>query len=152
MEFLSHKKKLWMDFYSLIIWNNYWITPLLMYFHNATYSLYYFHYSRPWILFHFVQCFEVKDGETQEEKEIMCIQVALILIGAFSYINILHIFIFIFAVNHIAFHMYICLLLLSIVVFVCHYVPPCEVSDGTVCLYACVNYFVYFSASVFFYH
>lgn len=134
-----------MYFYSLIIWNNYWITPLLMYFHNATYSLYYFHYSRPWILFHIVQCFEVKDGETQEEKEIMYIQVALILIGAFSYINIMHIFIFIFAVNHMPFsyvHMS------STFVYSCICVPLCTSlwSQWWYCmsLYLCQLFCVFF--------
>ena len=48
--------------------------------------------------------------------------------------------------------MYICLLPLSMTLFVCHFIPPCEISEGiVVCLCrllfcVCVNsYFVYLS-------
>ena len=42
--------------------------------------------------------------------------------------------------------MHMCRLLLSMTHFVCHFIPPCEVSEGIVCASACVNsYFVYLS-------
>lgn len=71
----------------------------------------------------------------------MNFQVAIILKGTFSYIDIKHIFLFIFAVNHIPFHM-------STILFLCHYVPLCEVSEGTECLSAFASYYMYLSASV----
>ena len=37
--------------------------------------------------------------------------------------------------------MYICLLLLFITLFVCHFVSPCEVSEGIVRLYLCQQFF-----------
>ena len=45
--------------------------------------------------------------------------------------------------------MYITVLLLSMSLFVCHFVPPCEVSEGTVRISACVSsYFTYLSTFV----
>lgn len=42
-----------------------------------------------------------------------------------------------------------CLLILSVTLFECHFVSPCEVSEGSVCVSACVSsYFVDLSASV----
>ena len=37
---------------------------------------------------------------------------------------------------YIRFSMYICLLLFSITLLVSHFVPPCEVSEGIVCVFA----------------
>lgn len=40
--------------------------------------------------------------------------------------------------------MYICLLLLPVTHFLCHFFPPCEVTECIVCISACVgSYFVY---------
>lgn len=71
----------------------------------------------------------------------MNFQVAIILKCTFSYIGIKHIFLFIFAVNHVPFHM-------STILFLWHCVPLFEVSEGTECLSAFVSFYMYLSASV----
>ena len=48
-----------------------------------------------------------------------------------SYVNLVYV-----CVCALRFHMYLCLLLLSMTLFVCHFVPPYEVGEGimSICL------------------
>ena len=46
------------------------------------------------------------------------------------------------------FHMYLCLLLLSMTLFVCHFVPPYGVTEGIVGVSNFASSFVYLSVSV----
>ena len=50
----------------------------------------------------------------------------------------------IFAVNHIHIFICTCLLFLSMNHFACHFVSPCEVSEGIVCLCLCQQIFCLF--------
>ena len=55
----------------------------------------------------------------------------------------------IFAVNciiYIHFCLYPCLLFLSMTLFVCHFIPPNEISKGILCLYFCPGSFHHLSA------
>ena len=101
------------------------------------------------------KCLKVEDSETKEERGTTCFQIPLNQIWTFSYVH----------KSYACCHMHICsksyyihfacncLLLLSTILFVYQFVPPCEVSYGTVFLYACVSsaVHIYVSFSLLFY-
>lgn len=65
----------------------------------------------------------------------MYLQIAVTLMRVFSYVNCTYVFVFIFALNHIILVITLIYLpLLSVTLFVYHFVPPCEVIDGKLCL------------------
>ena len=51
--------------------------------------------------------------------------------------------------HYIRFRIYTCLLLLSMNLFVCHFIPPSEISEGIVCVSACVNIYLSICLSVY---
>ena len=84
--------------------------------------------------------YKIIDREIKEETETSHFQTAVNLLCMFFHIkSLIYGCICIFLVNHVCFCMYLYLLLLSIVLFMCHFVPPSEVSEGITCLSACAS-------------
>ena len=78
-------------------------------------------------------CFKVTDRETNKERGTVYFQLKVNPICTFSYVNL--IFVFIFAVNHCTrFNMCLCVLLLSLTLFIFHFLLPCEVSECIMCV------------------
>ena len=94
------------------------------------------------------QCFKVKDKETKGKMANMFFQIAVNLICWFSFVNFMYGFsTYLLQITlYTCLHMYSCPPCLSITLFVCHFMSPCEVSKGIVSLYLCQ--FFYPSASV----
>ena len=83
------------------------------------------------------QCLKVMDRERKKERWIMYFPIAVNLIPTVSYVNLRHVFIGILCL-----HLYLWFLLLSMTLFVCHFVPPCEVSEAVVCFTVCTSSFM----------
>ena len=75
------------------------------------------------------------EKQRKKGKVYMYFQIVLNLICMLSYENIMCISICLFAVNRcILFHMCLCLLLLSMTLFMGHLLPSCEVSKDMICV------------------
>ena len=121
----------------------------MTYLHNSTCSIAFIMQSLKSHSNFFLEkeCFKRKDSEAKEERRAMEFQTEVNLICMFSHVILMCVFIYIIAVNYI--HLRICSypLFLSMTLFVYHFLPPCELSEGIVYLSAWGSYFAYPSTS-----
>ena len=73
----------------------------------------------------------------------MYFQIAITLVCMVSYVNPVHLFIW---VLHL--HLYLCLLILTMALFMGHFIPPFKAGEGIVFLSVCISSFVHLFAFV----